>query len=219
MTKLFKFPPIAGSTKPKKADYRASKKRVREMLREYQESVTILPSSRRCALYRHYDSAGCLLYVGISLAFMQRLMQHRQDSGWFMDIARVDVEWFDSAARAEEAERVAINTEGPIHNRQRRQPRDPRLSDPVRPANPLAPAEDRLSAWIQSKRDDQGLSMEDLAELSGVSARTVARVESESSRERTSLNTYSVLIQALGGRVEVVEELDNYVIARPEKTG
>lgn len=218
MTSVFMVP-HHGRTKKKgkkKVSHSAAKKRVREMLRSHQESTTILPSVRRCALYRHYDSAGNLLYVGISLSFFRRLMEHRDGSGWFMDIARVDIQWFDSEMEAEEAERVAIMKEAPLHNRQRLAPSGCAL-DAGRPANPMAPADERLSAWVRKRREDQGLSLEDLAELSGVSSRTIARVESDEARERTSLATFSVLIQALGGRIDVSEENDNYVIACAEK--
>lgn len=69
----------------------------------------------RTALYRHFDAAGVLLYVGISLSAVQRLAQHR-DKPWFRQIARVDVEWFDDRGQAERAEVAAIRRERPAHN-------------------------------------------------------------------------------------------------------
>lgn len=68
-----------------------------------------------CALYRHFDADGVLLYVGISLSAVQRLSQHSA-SPWSDRIARVDVERFPSREAAERAEREAIQTERPKHN-------------------------------------------------------------------------------------------------------
>lgn len=211
MVSVFTVPGHSIPGRQKKTDYHGAKKRVRAMLRKYQESAVKLPSARKCALYRHFDNEGNLLYVGISLSLVNRLMAHRSGSGWYAQIARVEVEWFDAQREAEEAERVAIHREGPVHNRQRRAP----YSDDIacaKPKNPLAPAEERLSVWVAEHREAQGLSLEDLAELSGISSRTIARVESDGAREKTSLQTYAVLIQALGGRIEVSEEHDNYVM-------
>jgi hypothetical protein len=66
-------------------------------------------------LYRHFDAEGRLLYVGISLSAVHRLAQHRA-SAWFASIATVTIETFPSRAGAAEAERLAIQTEGPLHN-------------------------------------------------------------------------------------------------------
>ncbi len=69
----------------------------------------------RTALYRHYDKAGQLLYVGISLSVVTRISQHR-DKRWFEDIARIDVQWHCSRHDAEHAEAVAIWRESPKWN-------------------------------------------------------------------------------------------------------
>lgn len=70
----------------------------------------------RTALYRHFDAAGQLLYVGISLSAVQRLAQHRQTAHWFDRIARIDIEWHDSREEALAAEVVAIKAEAPQCN-------------------------------------------------------------------------------------------------------
>jgi predicted GIY-YIG superfamily endonuclease len=67
-------------------------------------------------LYRHFDQAGRLLYIGISVSVMNRLAQHRQDSNWFPLIATVAVVHFPSRREAEDAERNAIREERPIYN-------------------------------------------------------------------------------------------------------
>lgn len=73
----------------------------------------------RTALYRHFDAAGSLLYVGISLSAVQRLAQHKSTSAWFSQIARVDVEWLDTREAALAAEAAAIVAENPRCNRAR----------------------------------------------------------------------------------------------------
>jgi len=71
---------------------------------------------KRCALYRHYGEGDVLLYVGISLNHIRRLMQHRQNAAWFEDIRRVTIEWFPSREAALVAELAAIQAERPLHN-------------------------------------------------------------------------------------------------------
>ena len=76
-------------------------------------------------LYRHFDKDDVLLYVGISLSAINRLQQHRDHSGWFADIARVDIVPFDSRVQVLEAERAAIKEECPVYNMQRPEPHCP----------------------------------------------------------------------------------------------
>lgn len=73
----------------------------------------------RTALYRHFDAAGQLLYVGISLSAVQRLGQHRDTAGWYGLIKRVEIEWLPGRLEALHAEAVAIARESPVHNIQR----------------------------------------------------------------------------------------------------
>jgi len=68
-----------------------------------------------CALYRHFDADGELLYVGISLSVMQRLSQH-SSSPWSDKIARVEIEHLESREAALEAEGKAIASENPAFN-------------------------------------------------------------------------------------------------------
>lgn len=71
---------------------------------------------KKTQLYRHYDVDGNLLYVGISLSSVHRLSQHRQQSHWFEQIRRVDVQHFASRTEALEAEAIAISEESPRYN-------------------------------------------------------------------------------------------------------
>jgi predicted GIY-YIG superfamily endonuclease len=68
-------------------------------------------------LYRHYEVDGTLLYVGISLNAVARLGQHSNTAAWYHRIARIEIEPFMSRREAREAERRAIQTERPCHNR------------------------------------------------------------------------------------------------------
>jgi hypothetical protein len=79
----------------------------------------------RTSLYRHFDAKGQLLYVGVSLSHVARLGQHRSKSGWYWDIAWVDVQHFETRERALYAEAIAIRDEKPLHNTMIPIPRDP----------------------------------------------------------------------------------------------
>ena len=74
----------------------------------------------RTALYRFYDAAFGLLYVGISLQPAARQSQHRETAAWYEEIAYQTVQWFPTRALAERAESLAIESEGPMHNRRGR---------------------------------------------------------------------------------------------------
>ena len=67
-------------------------------------------------LYKHYDSEGVLLYVGISLSATNRLYQHKSESHWYHNIARVDIENFPSRVELMAAEIKQIRELGPLHN-------------------------------------------------------------------------------------------------------
>lgn len=70
----------------------------------------------RTALYRHYNSVGELLYVGISLSAIHRFTQHQRSSIWVIDAVRMDTQWFESRLDAVIAEQIAIKTELPLFN-------------------------------------------------------------------------------------------------------
>lgn len=72
---------------------------------------------RRCALYRHYDGEGSLLYVGISVDPEARVKQHQATSPWWEFVATSDVDWHLTEVDAAAAERRAIHEEAPIFNK------------------------------------------------------------------------------------------------------
>lgn len=73
-------------------------------------------SNEPTALYRLYDAAGTLLYVGITNAPERRWKQHADTKSWWSDVDRKTVEWLASRAEADIAEEEAIKTEKPLYN-------------------------------------------------------------------------------------------------------
>lgn len=68
-------------------------------------------------LYRHYDAQNNLIYIGVSLSALNRLGQHQQNSHWFSQIKKVEIETFSSRSEALIAEERAIKTENPLYNK------------------------------------------------------------------------------------------------------
>lgn len=71
-------------------------------------------------LYRHFDSDGNLLYVGISLNAVARLAQHKICSQWFSQITTITIENFPTRHELLSAEIEAIKNEKPLYNVQHR---------------------------------------------------------------------------------------------------
>jgi len=82
-------------------------------------------------LYRHFNAEGQLLYVGVSLRSMKRLAEHKNNSDWFNEITRVDIEHFSDRKTAMDAERKAVQEENPKYNKRLRKhipkPKDHKL--------------------------------------------------------------------------------------------
>lgn len=68
------------------------------------------------ALYRLFDRAGALLYVGISLAPPQRWVHHSEHKAWWPQVARIEFDWHASRDQALLAEAAAIKAERPRYN-------------------------------------------------------------------------------------------------------
>lgn len=67
-------------------------------------------------LYRAYDDAGQLLYVGMSISPLARLEQHA-NGPWMAHVANVTFERYPDRETAAAAERSAIRCEDPVFNR------------------------------------------------------------------------------------------------------
>lgn len=74
--------------------------------------------TRRTALYRLYDDADVLLYVGIAFNPEARWLAHQGDKLWWADVRRKQVDWFLSRESASAAESEVIATERPLYNKQ-----------------------------------------------------------------------------------------------------
>jgi predicted GIY-YIG superfamily endonuclease len=68
-------------------------------------------------LYRMFDAAGSLLYVGITHQFEVRLAQHRRYSEWFSIVDHWTTESYPTRRRAKFVETAAIRAERPRFNR------------------------------------------------------------------------------------------------------
>lgn len=69
-----------------------------------------------CAVYRLYNAADELEYVGISIRPFERLLEHRGNKGWWKVIKRIDLQHFDSVENALAEESEAIKNENPKRN-------------------------------------------------------------------------------------------------------
>lgn len=73
------------------------------------------------SLYRFFNGADELLYIGITNRVPRRLGEHHEDKPWYLEIARVDVEHHPNRDAALAAEKAAIKAERPkyniVHNR------------------------------------------------------------------------------------------------------
>lgn len=68
------------------------------------------------ALYRFYDAAGVLLYVGITADPGVRFKQHRGDKAWWTEVVNIRIEKLPTKAAVLAAERTAIREERPLWN-------------------------------------------------------------------------------------------------------
>jgi hypothetical protein len=73
--------------------------------------------NRPHAVYRLFNEAGDLLYIGCSHDPKgKRMEHHRADRPWAKEIARVELEWYPNWSPAILAEYFAIVTEEPKYN-------------------------------------------------------------------------------------------------------
>lgn len=79
-----------------------------------------LRATRPHYLYRCYDAAGRLIYVGCSVSPVQRMDQHKASSWWFDQVEKFRYTVFPGRDKAIDMERAAIATENPRWNIQGR---------------------------------------------------------------------------------------------------
>lgn len=67
-------------------------------------------------LYRVYDAAEVLLYVGITNDLARRFADHAVEQPWWLAVVDCKIEFFPDREALELAEVFAIRTEHPLHN-------------------------------------------------------------------------------------------------------
>lgn len=67
-------------------------------------------------VYRHYDKFGNLLYVGCTTDPETRLSGHKSVSSWYKQIAKIEMEHFDTRQQALAEEERQIKALSPLHN-------------------------------------------------------------------------------------------------------
>lgn len=95
-----------------------------ELAQRHREEVTLAAtpfpgddSGSKYLLYRHYDGAGNLLYIGQTVRpIWKRTHDHSKDKPWFHRVRRIEVEERSDQADLDRAEQRAIKTEHPLHN-------------------------------------------------------------------------------------------------------
>jgi hypothetical protein len=81
------------------------------------EPAVLVPAkSRVTALYRWYDEADVLLYIGISDGLSGRMSDHVAGSSWMDFAARSTITRYADRSQAAKAEIKAIETEHPLFN-------------------------------------------------------------------------------------------------------
>lgn len=75
-----------------------------------------MPMQGDTTVYRFFDTAGVLLYVGISKDLPTRWTHHRLDKPWWTNVATATLQHFPTRGEAEQAEREAIVAERPLYN-------------------------------------------------------------------------------------------------------
>lgn len=68
------------------------------------------------AVYRLFDSADRLLYVGMGRNPMGRWASHADQHAWWPEVVRFTVDWFPTRGEASAEERRALKEEATVHN-------------------------------------------------------------------------------------------------------
>ena len=108
-------------------------------------------------VYRFFDAADRLLYIGLTSVGVARFAQHAIDQPWWRDVVRIAVQHFDSLDDAIVAERLAILAEQPLHNVIHRDPQARRRRSGRRPPRQGSVYQRRDGLWVaQRSRGPRG---------------------------------------------------------------
>lgn len=75
-----------------------------------------MPKPGPAVVYRYFNGAGLVLYVGVSQDFSKRWATHSKQQVWWDQVARCTVDFYASWPEATEVEDIAIATERPVYN-------------------------------------------------------------------------------------------------------
>ena len=117
-------------------------------------------------LYRFFDAAGDLLYVGCTAHGAARLAGHG-DKSWWPKVAQATFEHFATRDEAAQAEALAIKEETPRFNRR------PGVVKKRR----HVPVNLKAGARVRRLRIESGLSPEQLGDIVGLAGQTIRRIE------------------------------------------
>lgn len=110
-------------------------------------------ADRPHTLYRFYDSAERLLYVGTTVNLPVRIQQHQAGKSWWAEVATTRTEHYSDQRSARSAEQAVIESERPRYNLFRAEGKTPikcfRLPEELRRA-------------AQAKADRRGESVTDV---------------------------------------------------------
>jgi hypothetical protein len=126
--------------------------------------------AERVALYRIRGEDDVLIYIGITNSISVRWNGHQAVQPWWDEVRSLTVEWYDTRAEAERAEKAAILAEQPKYNVTYLKPGNWR--DRKRPG--VQPV-DWESVTLEPRADDEDLlNMDDIAGMIRVSSTTTA---------------------------------------------
>lgn len=147
-----------------------------------------------CALYRHFDASGALLYVGVCLDVVDRLGKHKHRSEWFTEIRTITIEWYPSKAEAEAAEDRAITEERPRYNMAGNRPKvlgDDGLFSPLSTAN---------GNWKSGEK--QSVKDRWVFEIAADSRRENLLRVNDASLQRRGIPSYKQFVSMMAGRLD-----------------
>ena len=124
-------------------------------------------------LYRLWNGDQ-LLYVGISKSYLRRLTEHMETQPWAGLITKVTTEVYDTRELAAQAERLAVQTEKPLHN--------------ILLQKKETPQESAQRQWAAMVPEDRQKSLDIIRKLVGV------RFDEESERERHLMGVASRML-------------------------
>jgi hypothetical protein len=123
--------------------------------------------NEQTALYRLYRADGLLLYVGITDNPPERWRSHASLKPWWPEVARRDVEWFNTRAAALDAESRAILGEDPLHNIRGRG------GSKVRPSLRTRHPQTRWSEWVERVAGNAAQS--EISRRTGIAQTSIGR--------------------------------------------